>query len=520
MALRYSSSVSYGQQMRDDQAPDIIYLNADIINNNVGQPRTLPQDPQIKFNENRDTPILKDSSLYDFSIVRFTMDGAGKDLPLFIPTIQTGITNNPTSDVNLTCYSVSIISNITYPQVSTANKTVSIVSPETFVIYTPETKNVFVAPTPAVPVYPAQPAWSASKPYTQNNLVSFGSYEYSATQSSLNQSPPATPTNNVYWNYVANDGIIEQDVSTRYYWVYTYSWWLKLVNQTLATAQASLQAIFQTLYNQGVATPITINGITYSGGWGQTGTAPTLASVAPQVFYNPTTNLFSIYYDQATYGINNAGTPISTSTHEHNRLFFNENMEGLFTNFVNNYYGTIPAGTTGITTSTALYQSAFSNEQLVYSYLGQNALTAGAVSYWVMTQDAESSSTLWSPVSNITFTTTLLPVINEQQTEPVRYGVSNLSARTTPSAFNPVITDISLALNNAFDWRGFINYTPQGEYRMTSFQNGQQEIRQVDIAVFWKSRLDGKLYPLQMFNLSSVSLKLMFRRKDVFSHKG
>jgi hypothetical protein len=130
-----------------------------------------------------------------------------------------------------------------------------------------------------------------------------------------------------------------------------------------------------------------------------------------------------------------------------------------------------------------------------------------------MTQDYESNSTLWSPVSSIVFTTTLLPVANEQQTAPVAYGASNTIPRTTPSAFAPIITDISLALESASDWRGFINYTPQAEYRITAFQNGQNEIRQVDVAVWWKNRLDGQLYPLQMFNLSSVSLKLMFRKK-------
>lgn len=524
MALRYSTSVSYGQQMADDQAPDIVYLNADIINNTVGQPRSLPQDPQIRFNENRDTPIIKDSSLYNFSIVRFTMDGAGKDLPLFIPTIQTGIINNPTSDVNLTCYSMTIVSKITYPDIASNTLSISVVSPEAFVMFSPETQNNFVAPKPEVYPYPSAPPWSAIVPYTQNNLVSLGGFDYSATQSSLNQSPPVGPTNNVYWNYVSNKGITAQDVSTRYYWVYTYSWWLQLVNQTFATAQASLAPVFQQLWNAPVGVPITINGIEYVGGWGNTGTAPALVAKPPEIYYNPTTNLFTIYYDQATYGVANdpSRTPISTDLHEANRLFFNENMTGLFTNFVNNYYASIPSAVSpfvGVLTPSSIYISALSNEQIVYSYLGQNALTVGATSYWVMVQDSPSNATLWSPCSNITFTTTLIPVINEQQTEPVKYGSGNLSSRTTPSAFNPVITDISLPVSNAYDWRGFINYTPQGEYRITSFQNGKQEIRQVDISVWWKNRLDGELYPLQMFNLSSVSLKLMFRKKSM-SGKG
>jgi len=36
--------------------------------------------------------------------------------------------------------------------------------------------------------------------------------------------------------------------------------------------------------------------------------------------------------------------------------------------------------------------------------------------------------------------------------------------------------------------------------------------------VWWKNRLDGKLYPVQMFNLSSVSIKIMFRKRGSTIH--
>jgi hypothetical protein len=39
-------------------------------------------------------------------------------------------------------------------------------------------------------------------------------------------------------------------------------------------------------------------------------------------------------------------------------------------------------------------------------------------------------------------------------------------------------------------------------------------ITNIDIQVFWKNRLDNKLYPIRMFNYSSVSMKMMFRRKN------
>ena len=534
MADRYSTSVSYQQQLKDDQSPDIIYLNADIINNNTSASNySQLGDPQIRFNENRDTPILKDSSLYNFSIVRFSMNGAGKDLPLFIPTILTNGNNlgvsGFASDVNLTCYSTTICANLTYNNGAGTPTTISVYSPETFVSFIPETQNIILAPVPTVPPYPDAPPWSAVIPYAQNDQVGYLGYQWVSTRNNnLNNTPPALPTGtSIYWNYVPYRGIEDQDVSTRYYWVYTYAWWVQLVNNTFATANTALQTAFNTLWVAPVGTPITVNGVSYSGGWGRIAPAPTLTAVPPKMFYNTTTNLFSIYYDSTAYGMNSLGTPINSgSATQFYQLFFNPNMYGLFTNFVNRYWGTIPQplglsgqisggwGSKGITNNVNQVFPGLTNEMLVYNYLGQNVLSTTTPTYVVMSQDYESNSTLWSPVASIVFTTTLLPVANEQQTVPVQYGNSNTSARTTPSAFNPIITDISLALNRASDWRGFIEYNPSAEYRITAFQNGQNEIRQVDVAVFWKNRLDGKLYPLQMFNLSSVSMKLMFRKKN------
>ncbi|MFZ4600674.1 MAG: hypothetical protein ACOYNN_18685, partial [Terrimicrobiaceae bacterium] len=77
--------------------PDYVYYNADIINNTTDDlPASglAPPDPQIRFNETRDTALLKDASQYHFSIIRFTMNGANRDLPLFIPNIQTGASQN------------------------------------------------------------------------------------------------------------------------------------------------------------------------------------------------------------------------------------------------------------------------------------------------------------------------------------------------------------------------------------------------------------------------------------------
>ena len=101
----FSSSIqSYGD---NQDVPDYVYYNADIINNTTADKLFgVPvADPQVRFNETRDKAIIKNASDYYFSIIRFTMDGANKDLPLFIPNIQTGTGQ---ANFNLTTYSMAV----------------------------------------------------------------------------------------------------------------------------------------------------------------------------------------------------------------------------------------------------------------------------------------------------------------------------------------------------------------------------------------------------------------------------
>ena len=139
--------------------------------------------------------------------------------------------------------------------------------------------------------------------------------------------------------------------------------------------------------------------------------------------------------------------------------------------------------------------------------------------YYTLTQDFKSVDSVWSPISAIVFTTTLLPIKFEASSAPNILGTGNLgdSAPTSRSAFTPIITDVALdtAQGGADDYRKFIYYAPTAEYRMSDFGLSKQEIRNINISVFWKFRLNSQLYPINMFNLSSVSIKMMFRKKHI-----
>ncbi|MFZ4600323.1 MAG: hypothetical protein ACOYNN_16920, partial [Terrimicrobiaceae bacterium] len=61
----------------------------------------------------------------------------------------------------------------------------------------------------------------------------------------------------------------------------------------------------------------------------------------------------------------------------------------------------------------------------------------------------------------------------------------------------------------------FISYLPTAEYRMSSMTTSKTSLNNIDVSVFWRNRLDNQLYPLTLYNLSSVSLKMLFRKRNL-----
>nr|WPF46777.1 MAG: putative minor capsid protein [Lake Baikal virophage 12] len=443
--MSYLGTTQFSSSVDDDIDPDYVYYNANIINNNT-ELALDNADPQIRFQETRDTPIVRDASKYNFSIIRFTMNGAGKDLPLFIPVIRTGV-DNPTNDINLTIYSVSMTMTVVYTVLGNPyTTTITSLQP---LIYVSETQDLAVAPPP------------------NPNTISAG----------------------------------VQDITTRYYWVYTYTHWLQIVNTAFAKCISNVSATYPGLQQLLDAFWISI---------GSPGGATPIITTAPcQMTWNPTSYLFSLYADRYSFGGADR-TSIGTNFDESSLLYFNSNMFGMFSNFNNTYVNLTNERT---------------NLILVYSILYQNIQTVSsppaptAKSYWIMVQDYGSTSTLWSPVDAIVFTSALLPLVFEATGDPVKFGQSLIGQfGSTQSAFQPIITDVALVNETGHDYREYIQYAPTAEYRLASFQRSKQPINNIDIQVFWRCRLDGQLYPVQMFNGSSVSVKCMFRRRGIFDY--
>jgi hypothetical protein len=364
---------------------------------------------------------------------------------------------------------------------------------------------------------------------------------------------------------VGNDLGNSQDLSSRYYWVYTYQHWVDLWNKTMLDTtsfpsppvanNAGSTCAYQDTYNALFADYLLKGGdaavFPYAtfGDFCNTVYPPVMKFIASE-------SKFDIYLDSAGFGQRltsfvpvpyAAGPPVVVGLPEHlqMRLFFNANMFGLFANYNNTYYNIGSGLVSGGTVIPNLIPDGYVNEILATNKAFQNIAdfrlspytgvaplgytpvqldgtlitpTMMGRVYYIAQQDYSSTDSLWSPVSSIVFTSTLLPIKTEATGAPVILGAGNIgfSQATSQSAFQPIITDIALdtSSGNADAYRRFIYYAPSAEYRLSDFSSSKQDIRNIDIQVFWKNRLDNQLYPINMFNLSTVSIKVMFKHKD------
>ena len=575
-------------------SPDFLYYNATIINNNQIDQNAQGLaviDPQVRFNETRDKPILDNVGDYHFTIIRFSMNGANLDLPLFCP--QVALT--PIS------YLIAKIASATaglyaagdrYPQWNTTQA----YAIGDFVLYTVPgsafTNTVFrclIANTNVDPatnpltwsyqvpegvVYDTttqliQTVYSFNLSYQQEWNVAAGATTIISVNSGeqflkwipqiLNTSfappPPAGP-------------VYTENLNSRWWWASDYSYVVNLMNTTLVSAWIQLYLNFNTAWTA------------QSGG--TTNPYPTFqdwcngVGVPPRLVWNAKdseTRTITLFADSSCFGQRletfTVGTTAGTPTvNPYCRIFMNNNMYGLLSGFPTLYWNssiipvplTIQAvpgtptwsapslGTGSPVNNTAMDGAAFeffiSNAFYTnvedfrltpYSgtpplgfvpngtaqYPGDTTINYQKV-YWALAQDFACVETMWSPISTLVFTSQLMPFFKETQTDPTFVGGSNTgySNPTAQSAFQPIISDIELNLSGkgADAYRGFIFFEPIAEYRLADVA-GQGPMRSLDFQLWWKARLDGELYPVNMFNLSSVSIKMLFRKKGALGNQ-
>jgi hypothetical protein len=267
-----------------------------------------------------------------------------------------------------------------------------------------------------------------------------------------------------------------QDNSTEYYYCDNYTFFCFLVQSALNDAFTQLQVL------AGV---------------------PLANAHAPIFVWNTDAEIAGLYAESAFYDNVPTGVvpdPIG--------VFFNSPLINLFSSFVG-----INFGNTNVTLGKnfQFIIGNFDGAQTIYL-----PTSAPVANQYVATTVFQESSTIssWSPISSIVFSSATLPIVPNQLSAPLIYNDGGvIYAQDGNNAnFAQIITDF---IADESKYKPNLIYTPT-QLRLVDLY-GNQPISQVDIQVYWKSKL-GQFYPLLLNSGGACSIKILFTKKGTPSH--
>lgn len=280
----------------------------------------------------------------------------------------------------------------------------------------------------------------------------------------------------VYLSYVTHDitapipaqPLISQDISSGYYYVYTYQDMLNYVNTALASAFNSLKSAFPT--------------------------AP--PTEAPYFIYNPDTELISLV-TQFSYSL-----PNSIS------IYTNLSLLTYFDALRVDFYG--PNSING-------KDSRFIIE---FTHNNSYAKPGGIIpsppanpDYLIFTQEFLALGK-WNSMKSIVFLTGTLPINYESVPQSPLLSSTNISLGA--NNFRPILTDFEPYLDQiAGSTRSIFQFYVQGPYRLIDLTSSTT-IRQFDVQVFWQDHF-GQLYPVYISYGQVVTIKFLFIRKKTLT---
>ena len=125
-----------------------------------------------------------------------------------------------------------------------------------------------------------------------------------------------------------------------------------------------------------------------------------------------------------------------------------------------------------------------------------------------------STGALFTPISSIVFSTSLIPVLPSNTAKPsIVDGDGSLTSTGNYNNISSMITDFEVQDNSGYGFSGVLSYTPTAEYRMIDLNNSSSEkLNNLDITVYWKDQYSN-LHPLYLQPGCKCDLKILFRKK-------
>lgn len=321
----------------------------------------------------------------------------------------------------------------------------------------------FTIPTQNIPIFIAQ-----VRPFPNidlNSLIysvtlTFGAFtsgqtflQYLTTSPNAQQSRPLTATHP------------EAD-KTPYYYVFTYTQFLLMINNALATAFAALAAA------AGGAFPV--------------------GALAPFFIYDEINGRISLVAQRLFYDVTLA-TPIN--------IFINNNLFP--------YLDAIPVTFFGINQPAGQdWQFLVRNERDNFYNLQNACPFPGPCppDYFIMTQQYDVL-TNWNSFKSLILTSNLLPIKNEYVPRVDFTQQQNVNTRGILKDFEPLI-------ERGPEARTQVQYQLESPYQLINLVNNVP-ITKIDIAIYWSDQF-GNLYLLTIPFNQIVTIKMVFIKKETF----
>ena len=436
--------------------PDHLYLDLSTINNdNTGS--KIKQ--KLEFTELRNNPFLENPENYFLGIARFEVDTAGFSLPVFQPIL---LLDGSNTDLNKTIYTITMGNNIT----GKLSNSVAV-----NVMWRPEDQ-------------------TATLPNNKRTLDASG-------------------------NIIPNSPYTTQDFSTGYYNTYSTKWWINCINVALIECWTTLTGL-----SSSSAPFLTIDSITNLVTLLTPSTLQGHTSINFASLTSNSSGFYQVPYGTITY-------PPFLNDEINYAMFFNEPLFNLLSSLNSVYYGVSSSYTLVPeifdSQTLALYRSRpylfnYYVQPINYNGLNNNTTIVDSSGNTILFTTSESEYSpvpMWNPVSQIIFTSNLLPIAVSLTNVPVVYNSNffdlNYVGNGNNSNVSSMLTDIEVALTTGTEYKPSVLYIPKNEYRLVDLL-GANPINQASFSISWKTKY-GNVIPFKLGSQCGANIKLLFRRK-------
>ena len=255
--------------------------------------------------------------------------------------------------------------------------------------------------------------------------------------------------------------ITQQDMSSKYYFITSYAYFVSLLNQTLLSAFNALAEL--------TALP---------------------TEHPPFILYDTSSGSMIFNGDQLGFDVKNLENPI--------KIYCNNQMRNLLSSFEWLNYG---------------YNASNGMNYLlnIYNQYGTNILELET--YNVLTASEEYNSIInWCPVQCLAINSQSLPVYQTIISNPVDFNSTTSMSISSSNVTTPLLTDFQVALENGKEYLPSVDYQAQ-HYRLFDLF-GHTPIQNIQLYVSWRDNY-GNNYQLYLPSGSCANLKLLFRKKNV-----